>query len=141
MIDIDRIRCDGCGICVDTCPTDAIVLHAGKAYIEQELCRECQICMNSCSQGAILEVELVPVIKSGNTKPYSTPIPEALITDRLGVVSSLLGVAIDAGLALNSPAKENLPTQINGRGQRNGLRRRGGHGQRQRRHKNNNGRR
>ena len=137
MIDIDLIRCNGCGICVDTCSIDAIVLHAGKAYIEQELCRGCQVCMNSCPQGAILEAELVPVIKSENAKPYATTIPQAVVTDRLSAISSLLGAAIDAGLAFSSPAKEDLPTQIYGRGQRNGLGRRGGRGRRQHRHKNN----
>ena len=137
MIDIDPIQCNGCGICVDTCPTDAIVLHAGKAHIEQIFCHGCRVCMSVCPQGAILEAERVPVIKSENTKPYATPTPQAVATDRLSVVSSLLGAAIDAGLALSSPAKKNLPTQINGRGQGNGLGRRGGRGRGQRRHKNN----
>jgi len=137
VIDIDHLLCDGCGTCIDICPTDAIVLHAGKTCIEQELCKGCQVCIDACPQGAILSVEQVRLIENETEKPYSVPVPEAIIANRLSVVSSLLGAVIDSGFALSSPAKRNLSKQMVGRRQRNGLGQRGGHRQRKRRHKNN----
>lgn len=136
MIDIDHILCDGCGACVDICPTDAIVLHAGKAHIEQNLCRECQACINACPQGAILTVEQIRLIENKTEKFYSAPVPKAVAADRLSVVSSLLGAVIDSGLALNASANHNLPKQADGRRQRNGRGQRSGHGQRKGRHQN-----
>ena len=137
MIDIDHILCDGCGVCVDACPTDAIVLHAGKACIEQELCKECQACVNICPQGAILLVEQIHLGEKETEKPYSAPVPETIMSDRSSVVSSLLGAVVDSVLAINSPAKRNQPNQIVGRRRRNRLGQRGRHRQHKRRHKNN----
>lgn len=136
MIDIDRLLCSGCGACIDICPTDAIVLHTGKAHIEQNLCRECQACINACPQGAILLVEQVRLHENKTEKPYSAPIPETTITDRSSAAFSLLGAVIDAGLACNSSVKQNLPRETVGGRQRNGQGRRGGHGQRKGRHQN-----
>lgn len=46
--------CTGCGICVSSCPTDAIVLLNGKAHIEEEACRNCRKCVRVCPSGAIV---------------------------------------------------------------------------------------
>ncbi len=61
MVYVDGERCQGCGVCADTCPTGAIRLADGVATIEQSLCNECQACVEACPLGAILAVsEPVP---------------------------------------------------------------------------------
>ena len=49
-------KCDGCGHCVDICPSD--IMHIDKTYrramnIEPNLCRECYSCVKACPQNAI----------------------------------------------------------------------------------------
>ena len=49
-------RCDGCGYCVDICPSD--IMHIDKvtrrAYnIEPNMCWECYSCVKACPQDAI----------------------------------------------------------------------------------------
>ena len=59
MIYIDSERCDGCGSCLEICPSSAIVLRGEKAIIEESRCKGCEVCLDACPQGAILAVELV----------------------------------------------------------------------------------
>jgi Fe-S-cluster-containing hydrogenase component 2 len=63
MIVIDEARCTGCGVCLNLCPQEAIVLEAERAAINQELCSGCGICISACPQGAIQEADLVPVTR------------------------------------------------------------------------------
>ena len=49
-------RCDGCGYCVDICPSD--IMHIDKTYrraynIEPNFCWECYSCVKACPQNAI----------------------------------------------------------------------------------------
>ena len=49
-------RCDGCGHCVDICPSD--IMHIDKTYrraynIEPNMCWECYSCVKICPQNAI----------------------------------------------------------------------------------------
>ncbi|HEY5634433.1 MAG TPA: adenylyl-sulfate reductase subunit beta [Gammaproteobacteria bacterium] len=49
-------RCDGCGHCVDICPSD--IMHIDKTYrraynIEPNMCWECYSCVKACPQHAI----------------------------------------------------------------------------------------
>jgi adenylylsulfate reductase, subunit B len=49
-------RCDGCGECVDICPSD--IMHIDKIYrrsynIEPNFCWECYSCVKACPQHAI----------------------------------------------------------------------------------------
>jgi NAD-dependent dihydropyrimidine dehydrogenase PreA subunit len=59
MIYIDSERCDGCGRCLEICPSSAIALQGEKAIIEESRCTGCEVCLDACPQGAILAVELV----------------------------------------------------------------------------------
>lgn len=63
MISIDRQKCDGCGICVDICPTGAITVQDNIAAIEYDLCEDCQVCVDECPQGAILLQEQISLTK------------------------------------------------------------------------------
>ena len=49
-------RCDGCGECVDICPSD--IMHIDPVYrraynIEPNMCWECYACVKACPQQAI----------------------------------------------------------------------------------------
>ena len=49
-------RCDGCGQCVDICPSD--IMHIDRVYrrsynIEPNFCWECYSCVKACPQHAI----------------------------------------------------------------------------------------
>lgn len=49
-------RCDGCGECVDICPSD--IMHIDRTYrrafnIEPNFCWECYSCVKACPQHAI----------------------------------------------------------------------------------------
>jgi adenosine phosphosulfate reductase beta subunit len=49
-------RCDGCGQCVDICPSD--IMHIDTTYrrafnIEPNMCWECYACVKACPQFAI----------------------------------------------------------------------------------------
>jgi len=64
-IDIDL--CTGCGTCVDSCPTDAILLNAENlAERDAEACLGCGICARFCPEEAIL-------LKEGLRKVFIPP--------------------------------------------------------------------
>lgn len=69
MISIDRQKCNGCGICVDICPTGAITVQDNIAVVEYDLCEDCQVCMDACPQDAILRQEQISVVEK---QPVST---------------------------------------------------------------------
>ena len=56
---VDPNMCDGCGKCVDICPSDIMHISSGvfrgrKAYnIEPNYCWECYSCVKECPQHAI----------------------------------------------------------------------------------------
>ncbi|MBE7560207.1 4Fe-4S binding protein [bacterium] len=52
MITVDNDKCDGCGTCVDACPTGAIVMEDNKAKGTED-CVDCGLCVEQCPNGAI----------------------------------------------------------------------------------------
>jgi NAD-dependent dihydropyrimidine dehydrogenase PreA subunit len=62
--------CTGCGICVDTCPTNALAEVKGKAsLIHPEACTYCTACQDICPEGAITLPFLIVFAKPmGGTK-------------------------------------------------------------------------
>ncbi len=51
---IDLQRCDGCSVCVVSCPVSAVQLINGKARITvPERCTFCEICESYCPREAI----------------------------------------------------------------------------------------
>ncbi len=46
-------ECIGCGICVDYCPENCIVVVGKKAKINYDYCKGCLICASQCPKKAI----------------------------------------------------------------------------------------
>ena len=54
MPGIDPEKCDGCGLCVDVCRCQAVVMVGNRAtIIETKLCGWCALCEMVCPTGAI----------------------------------------------------------------------------------------
>ncbi|MFP4021688.1 MAG: [Fe-Fe] hydrogenase large subunit C-terminal domain-containing protein [Halanaerobium sp.] len=45
-------KCEGCTNCVKGCPTKAIRVHQGNAWIKEDLCIDCAECIRSCEYHA-----------------------------------------------------------------------------------------
>ncbi len=50
---IETDECIGCGICVDNCPSSAIVIENEKAKVEEDKCTDCGTCTDSCPNDVI----------------------------------------------------------------------------------------
>lgn len=51
---IDLVRCNGCGLCAQLCPTRAVELRGGKARVVRPAdCTYCEVCESYCPEGAI----------------------------------------------------------------------------------------
>lgn len=53
---VDEALCNGCGICLDLCPTGAIHVENEVAVIDQKLCSECGHCFDGCLRNAVFEL-------------------------------------------------------------------------------------
>ena len=50
---VEPEKCEGCGTCVDTCPSAAIELKDGKAVVDAQICADCGACVDACPTQAI----------------------------------------------------------------------------------------
>ena len=57
MYRVEIEKCSGCETCIEACPTEAISMKDGFAFIDEEECLECGICVDECPEGAIMEVD------------------------------------------------------------------------------------
>lgn len=57
MYQVNIEDCSGCETCVDVCPTEAISMVDGHAFIDQDECLECGSCIDECPEGAIIEAD------------------------------------------------------------------------------------
>lgn len=97
MIRIDETRCDGCGLCLETCPSEAIRLVEGVAQVDRSLCRGCEVCLEACPTGAISVVQdPAEVIKPVPVRaPSPPPVRPAPLTARpMGPLLPWVGAAL-----------------------------------------------
>ena len=66
---IDINRCNGCGVCVDECPTVTIKMEEEKATIYMEGCIRCALCHDVCLQEAVRhDSDKVPIRIQNNVE-------------------------------------------------------------------------
>lgn len=56
LIQVNKERCTGCGVCLDACSLGAIQLVDHCAVINDELCTQCQACADACPNEAITAI-------------------------------------------------------------------------------------
>ena len=78
MIKINTERCNGCGECVEVCPTGAVYLVEGKAIVEQTLCRDCEACIAACPTEAISLVTPKESVVEPVRVPARRPEPQVI---------------------------------------------------------------
>jgi len=52
-VQIDQEQCNGCKLCVDICPLEAISIENDKAKVDKDTCTECGQCVDECPNKAI----------------------------------------------------------------------------------------
>jgi ferredoxin len=57
MYQVDIEQCSACETCIEVCPSEAISMVDGHAFIDQDECLECGVCIDECPEGAIIEVD------------------------------------------------------------------------------------
>ncbi len=67
MIRVSSDLCRGCGLCIESCPQQAILIFSATAHIIQERCNQCRRCVEVCPQGAIKEIAPVSVYELKST--------------------------------------------------------------------------
>jgi len=50
---VDKETCTGCEACLESCPSEAIVMDGEKAMIKVEDCVDCAVCVDECPVEAI----------------------------------------------------------------------------------------
>lgn len=63
---VDKDKCIGCGVCIDSCPENAILINNGKASINQDECTYCGKCFETCPQQAIRPNRENPLLRGRN---------------------------------------------------------------------------
>lgn len=47
-------QCIGCGVCIDVCPNEALVMDNGQSTLpDEEKCEGCGVCVSFCEQKAL----------------------------------------------------------------------------------------
>jgi NAD-dependent dihydropyrimidine dehydrogenase PreA subunit len=51
---IDLTKCNGCGVCIERCPTGALAMQSERPFMARpDLCSYCATCEDACPTGAI----------------------------------------------------------------------------------------
>ena len=81
IIKIDEEKCDGCGLCIPSCPEGALQIVDGKVkLVKESFCDGLGACLGDCPQGAltITEVEVEEYDEEGVIAHIKAESPELL---------------------------------------------------------------
>ena len=65
---VDQEKCVGCGVCISSCPVDAISMENDKATVSQDKCTFCGECFSACPQKAIWPNSENSLLRGGNPR-------------------------------------------------------------------------
>ena len=63
---VDQEKCVGCGICISSCPVNAISMENDKATVSQDKCTFCGECFSACPQDSIIPNSENSPLRGGN---------------------------------------------------------------------------
>jgi len=100
---IDESQCNGCGICVEKCPVDAISFVGDSAVVQENWCLGCGVCSNFCESDACrMEAREEKVFVPENTFQkvvlsviYQGKLGDVLFENRDSVTHRVLGRALN----------------------------------------------
>jgi ferredoxin len=49
----DMEKCNGCGTCVEACPTEALKTNDDKVKVDADTCIDCGVCVDECPVQAL----------------------------------------------------------------------------------------
>lgn len=50
---VNKGKCTACEACLDACPSEAIEMRDGKAFVVVDKCVDCGVCVDECPVEAI----------------------------------------------------------------------------------------
>ena len=69
MPEIDLAKCNGCGVCVERCPTGALAMREGQVFMARpDLCSYCATCEDVCPTEAIALPYQILLAPQGRSK-------------------------------------------------------------------------
>ncbi|MFQ6128635.1 MAG: 4Fe-4S binding protein [Thermoplasmata archaeon] len=100
---INPKKCNGCEVCLQVCPVNAIILRDNIAYI-QETCTDCGLCIDACPEEAIGTkeeegVEYRGILFFGEVVGGKPDVKTLLALERTRELARELGVYVVAVLA------------------------------------------
>ena len=52
-VNVNLEKCNGCGTCVESCPSEALSLENEKISVDADACVDCGVCVDECPVEAI----------------------------------------------------------------------------------------
>jgi NAD-dependent dihydropyrimidine dehydrogenase PreA subunit len=52
-VNSDLEKCNGCGTCVEACPSEALKVEKDKVVIDEDACVDCGVCVDECPEEAL----------------------------------------------------------------------------------------
>ena len=52
-VNVDLGKCNGCGACVESCPSEALQVEGEKICVDEDACVDCGVCVDECPTEAL----------------------------------------------------------------------------------------
>ena len=52
-VNVNLEKCNGCGTCVESCPSEALSLENEKISVDADACVDCGVCVDECPEEAL----------------------------------------------------------------------------------------